>query len=307
MMNKLMLTDEASEIFSDHFEQVDDYASPAVPAVIEKSIPDLSMGLDLYKNKVRTIPFLTLEEEQKLAKAWSEKQDINAAWTMAYHHLRLVVATSRIFSGYGLNQEDLIQEGNIGLLKAVKKFDYTKGVRLSSWALHWIRAEMQNYIINNWRMIKMGSTKSRRKIFFNLRRLRKGTGHLSEDEVMMISSELNVPVYDVRDMATRMLPDIELDTPIYDYKANGTLLDTLAAPDKNIDSFSEMAESGILDESLQSLDAREKDIVVSRWLNTDNHVTLHDLGAKYGISAERVRQIEVGAMKKMKKIICAAA
>lgn len=264
-------------------------------------------NLDAYISATHQIPMLTEEEEQDLARRLQENNDIEAARRLVLSHLRLVVAVARQYLGYGLPHADLIQEGNIGLMKAVKRFDHTRGVRLVSFALHWVKAEIHEYIIRNWRMVKMITTKAHRKLFFNLSSFKKFGQTLSPSQVKEVAAELNVRPEDVSDMERRMAGnEFSLD-PIVDADAEESYnpVQYLAAdgaePTEVIEAQqSERLHGEGLELALATLDERSQRIISSRWLAGDNALTLHDLAAEYGVSAERIRQIETQAMKKMK-------
>ncbi|GAB4115930.1 MAG: RNA polymerase sigma factor RpoH [Rubrivivax sp.] len=287
-----------------------------------------SMGnLDAYISAVNRLPLLTPQEEVSLARRLRDAGDIEAAGRLVLSHLRLVVSVSRQYLGYGLPHGDLIQEGNIGLMKAVKRFDPDQGVRLVSYALHWIKAEIHEYILRNWRMVKVATTKAQRKLFFNLRSmkqaLKQGAGDtadgdtyrntLTPAEVEGIARELNVKPDEVVEMETRMSGgDVVLDPPSEDgeeafgpiaYLADDSLEPTRAIEARHRDW---LAGDGIT-QALQVLDARSRRIVEERWLKVNDDssggMTLHELAAEYGVSAERIRQIEVAAMKKMRKAL----
>ncbi len=286
-------------------------------------VPSLG-NLDAYISAANRLPMLTLEEEQKFARQFKDNNDVEAAGKLVLSHLRLVVSVSRQYLGYGLPHGDLIQEGNVGLMKAVKRFDPDQGVRLVSYALHWIKAEIHEYILKNWRMVKVATTKAQRKLFFNLRSMKQryksddaaadlGThrGTLNTEQVDAMARELKVKPEEVIEMETRMSGgDVLLDpSPSEDGEdAFGPityLTDTSHEPIAMIEAHQRdvLATDGIA-AALDVLDARSRRIVEERWLkvNDDNSggMTLHELAAEYGVSAERIRQIEVAAMKKMK-------
>ena len=266
-------------------------------------------SLETYIQSVNRYPLLTLEEEQNLARRWREHEDVDAARQLVLSHLRVVVSTARHYMGYGLPQADLIQEGNIGLMKAVKRFDPDRGVRLVSFALHWIKAEIHEYILKNWRLVKVATTKAQRKLFFNLRSMKQGLGSLGPDETAAIARELNVKPEEVREMETRMSgQDIGLDPTVDDGEESYSPIAYLASPDDEpvevlAREQSERRQHEGLATALTSLDERSRRIIEARWLNEDESATLHDLAAEFGISAERVRQIEAKAMKKMRELI----
>ncbi len=284
-----------------------------------------SLGhLDAYISAANRMPMLTLEEEQAHARKLKNDNDVEAAGKLVLSHLRLVVSVSRQYLGYGLPHGDLIQEGNVGLMKAVKRFDPDQGVRLVSYALHWIKAEIHEYILKNWRMVKVATTKAQRKLFFNLRSMKQRfksedaaadldthRDTLSPEQVQTMARELNVKPEEVLEMETRMSGgDVLLDPSPSDegeeaFGPIAYLTDTSHEPIAMIEAHQRdvLATDGIA-AALNSLDERSRRIVEERWLkvNDDNSggMTLHELAAEYGVSAERIRQIEVAAMKKMK-------
>ena len=286
-------------------------------------VPSLG-NLDAYITAANRFPMLSLEEEQTFARKFKIDNDIDAAGKLVLSHLRLVVSIARQYLGYGLPHGDLIQEGNVGLMKAVKRFDPDQGVRLVSYAMHWIKAEIHEYILKNWRMVKVATTKSQRKLFFNLRSMKQryksddaaadaGTHRetLSPDQVDAMARELNVKPEEVLEMETRLSGgDVLLDPSPSDdgdeaFGPIAYLTDTHHEPLAMIEAHQRdvLATDGIAT-ALEALDPRSRRIVEERWLkvNDDNSggMTLHDLAAEYGVSAERIRQIEVAAMKKMK-------
>jgi len=281
-------------------------------------------NIDAYISAVNRMPMLTLEQEQKLARSLKNSNDLEAAGQLIMSHLRLVVSISRQYLGYGLPHADLIQEGNIGLMKAVKRFDPEQGVRLVSYAMHWIKAEIHEYILKNWRMVKVATTKAQRKLFFNLRSLKQELksdtdsldvqtyrDRLTEDQISSVAQSLNVKREEVMEMETRMSGgDVMLNPSPSDdgeesYGPIAYLTDTHHEPTAMIESHRHdvMSTDGIA-AALNVLDERSRRIVEERWLKVNDDgsggLTLHELADEYGISAERVRQIEVAAMKKMK-------
>jgi RNA polymerase sigma-32 factor len=276
-------------------------------------IPSAIGSLDAYIGAVNRIPVLTLDEEQELARNLQRDDDLSAARGLVLSHLRFVVHVARGYNGYGLQMADLIQEGNIGLMKAVKRFDPDQGVRLVSFAVHWIRAEMHEFILRNWRIVKVATTKAQRKLFFNLRKSKKRLGWMNHAEVLAVAKDLNVPVAEVLEMESRLSGrDIGFDAPAGDdddhappapmayLVANGA--------DPSLSYAADDEESNQLDllrEGLAKLDARSRDIIKRRWLDADNKVTLQELADEYGVSAERIRQVEANAMKKMKALFVA--
>ena len=264
-------------------------------------------SLDSYVQSVNKIPLLTLEEEQELALRFREDDDLEAARQLVLSHLRFVVRVARGYSGYGLSQADLIQEGNIGLMKAVKRFDPDVGVRLVSFAVHWIRAEMHEFILRNWRIVKVATTKSQRKLFFNLRSAKKRLGWLNQEEVKAVADDLGVSPADVMKMEQRLSAhDAAFDGPLGDdsemesFTPAAYLENQDPGPEKTV----ELAQTSALENqglyaALKDLDERSQDIISKRWLN-EKKSTLHELAEEYGVSAERIRQLEQNAMKKMK-------
>jgi RNA polymerase sigma-32 factor len=272
----------------------------------------LSPGVDLnaYIQSVYSIPVLTREEEQELADAYFHEEDLDAARKLVLAHLRFVVHIARSYPGYGLPLGDLIQEGNVGLMKAVKRFDPDRGVRLVSFAVHWIKAEIHEYILRNWRIVKIATTKAQRKLFFNLRSSKKGLGWLSPEEAKAIADDLGVEVKNVYEMEGR-LANYDLG---YDAPADADDEDSYQAPvyfleDQSQDPAqlvenqdTESSNTDALERGLDLLDERSRDIVQRRWLD-ESKATLHELADEYGVSAERIRQIEAAAMKKIRKMI----
>ena len=282
-----------------------------------------SLGhLDAYISAVNRMPMLTLEEEQAFARKLKNEDDLESAGKLVLSHLRLVVSVSRQYLGYGLPHGDLIQEGNVGLMKAVKRFDPDQGVRLVSYALHWIKAEIHEYILKNWRMVKVATTKAQRKLFFNLRSMKQGfkadagldthRDTLTVDQIDVVAKELNVKREEVMEMETRMSGgDVLLDPAPSDdgeqaYGPIAYLADANHEPTAMIEAHErDMLSSDGIASALAALDDRSRHIVEERWLKVNDNgsggMTLHGLAAVYGVSAERIRQIEVAAMKKMKK------
>lgn len=264
-------------------------------------------NLEAYISTVNAIPVLTIEEERELANSLHYHEDLEAARRLVMAHLRFVVHIARSYSGYGLNQSDLIQEGNVGLMKAVKRFNPEVGVRLVSFAVHWIKAEIHEYILRNWRIVKVATTKSQRKLFFNLRSQKKRLGWLSLAEASSIASDLGVETKTVFEMEGRLNAyDAAFDAGVDDddetaYQAPAYYLeDKSADPALQVeaDNF-ETDASDRLSSALSQLDERSRAILQQRWLN-DNKATLHELAAIYSVSAERIRQLEKNAMKKLK-------
>jgi RNA polymerase sigma-32 factor len=266
-------------------------------------------NLDAYISAVNRIPLLTADEETRLARNLRDKNDLDAAGQLVLSHLRLVVAVARNYLGYGLPHADLIQEGNIGLMKAVKRFDPDRGVRLVSFAMHWIKAEIHEYILKNWRLVKVATTKAQRKLFFNLRSHKPDAHTLGPEAVDAIAKTLNVRSQDVVEMEKRMGGgDVALDPQTDDgeesYAPIAYLKATDSEPTQILEArqFDRLQGEGIR-KALESLDARSRTIIEARWLRDEDEGgsrTLHDLATEFGVSAERIRQIEVKAMKTMK-------
>ena len=270
-------------------------------------------SLEAYIKYVYSIPMLSEEEEKELATRLQENQDIEAAQRLILAHLRFVVSVARGFSGYGLALADLIQEGNIGLMKAVKRFSPTHGVRLVSFAVHWIKSEMHEFIIRNWRVVKIATTKAQRKLFFNLRTAKKRLGWFTQDEVNEVAKDLGVKPETVREMEMRMSAhDLAFDNPSEDEESGELSFapqQYLIAPNQNPEETlgvvdSEALQMRQLRDALDALDGRSRAIIEARWL-TEEKATLHDLAALYNISAERVRQLETQAMKIIKARLAA--
>ncbi len=291
-------------------------------------VPPLG-NLDAYISAVNRLPLLTLEQEQQAARRLRDDNDLEAASQLVMSHLRLVVSISRQYLGYGLPHGDLIQEGNVGLMKAVKRFDPDQGVRLVSYAMHWIKAEIHEYVLKNWRMVKLATTKAQRKLFFNLRSRKQGfradaldgdthRDALSDGEVGVMARELNVKPEEVREMETRLSGgDVVLDPAPGDdgedrFGPIAYLADATHEPTAVLESAQRdlLATEGVA-MAMSELDERSRRIVSERWLKVNDDgsggMTLHELAAEYGVSAERVRQIEVAAMKKMRKALAAYA
>ena len=263
-------------------------------------------SLEAYIQTVNRFPVLSAEEEINLARRFRETEDVEAARQLVLSHLRLVVAVARGYLGYGLPHADLIQEGNIGLMKAVKRFDPQRGVRLVSFAIHWIKAEMHEYILRNWRLMKVATTKAQRKLFFNLRSMKQGLGPLGAKDVKRIAADLNVKPEEVVEMETRLGGHdvaFEADDAEEAYAPVHYLAaDEAAEPSRALEAAQEEdMQSASLKKALAALDPRSRRIVESRWLKEKNQATLHDLAAEFKVSAERIRQIEAKAMEKMKK------
>ena len=276
-------------------------------------IPSALGSLDAYIGAVHQIPVLTVDEEQNLARRFRDAEDLNAARELVHSHLRFVVHVARGYNGYGLQLGDLIQEGNIGLMKAVKRFDPEMGVRLVSFAVHWIRAEMHEFILKNWRIVKVATTKAQRKLFFNLRKSKTRLGWMNDAEVTAVAADLNVSKREVLEMESRLSGrDIGFDAPSDedDDHAPPSPGAYLMTQDEDPSQAYERADSEgneleLLREGMAGLDKRSRDIVKRRWLDDDNKVTLQELADEYGVSAERIRQIEANALKKMKALFAA--
>ena len=277
-------------------------------------IPSAMGSLEAYIGAVHQIPVLSVEDEQRLAHRLREDNDIAAAQELILSHLRFVIHVARGYSGYGLQIGDLIQEGNIGLMKAVKRFDPTVGVRLVSFAVHWIRAEMHEFIIKNWRIVKVATTKAQRKLFFNLRKSKTRLGWLNAAEVSAVAKDLNVSEREVLEMESRLSGrDIGFDAPDdadddnappapANYLVANNDIDPAMAYETANDEDNQL---DLLREGLAKLDERSRDIIKRRWLDADSKVTLQELADEYGVSAERIRQVEANALKKMKALFAA--
>ena len=270
--------------------------------------PALPTGsIEAYIHAVNEIPIISAEEEQALARRLLENNDLDAARQLVMSHLRFVVRVARGYRGYGLLQSDLIQEGNIGLMKAVKRFNPEMGVRLVSFAVHWIRAEIHEFILRNWRIVKVATTKAQRKLFFNLRSSKKRLGWMNQDEVNAVARDLGVSADDVIEMEKRLsVFDASYDGPVEDdretdgFSPAGYLEDGRASPEEQLGTDQvDALNRQKLTTALQSLDERSREIIRQRWLNEEK-ATLHTLAAEYGVSAERIRQLEANAMKKMR-------
>src|SRR5437763_1501356 len=275
-------------------------------------VPMPTGSLEAYVHTVNRFPILSAEEERALAQRFRAEGDLEAARSLVLSHLRLVVAVARGYLGYGLPHADLIQEGNIGLMKAVKRFDPERGVRLVSFAIHWIKAEMHEYILRNWRLVKVATTKAQRKLFFNLRSMKKGLAPLTTQDVERVAGELNVTPQDVVEMETRLAgqelafegerDDDESYAPVH------YLADEGDEPYRVLEAEeSERVRSEGLQKALATLDPRSRRIVEARWLREKDAATLHDLAAEFNVSAERIRQIEAKALDRMRKALPAPA
>ena len=276
-------------------------------------VPSALGSLDAYIGAVHQIPVLSVEDEQALARRLRDDNDLEAARELVLSHLRFVVHVARGYNGYGLPLGDLIQEGNIGLMKAIKRFDPDVGVRLVSFAVHWIRAEMHEFILKNWRIVKVATTKAQRKLFFNLRKSKTRLGWLNAEEVRAVAQDLNVSEREVLEMESRLSGrDIGFDAPADEDNEHAPPAPAqyLVAQEEDPSEAYERADSeadqlGLLREGLARLDERSRDIVKRRGLEPDSKVTLQELADEYGVSAERIRQVEANALKKMKALFAA--
>ena len=276
----------------------------AVPAPMPMPVG----SIDAYIQAVNRFPILSVEEEQRLARRFRDENDLEAARQLVLSHLRLVVSLARGYLGYGLPHADLIQEGNIGLMKAVKRFDPDRGVRLVSFAMHWIKAEMHEYILRNWRLVKVATTKAQRKLFFNLRSMKKDLGPMSMGEVANVANELHVKPEEVVEMETRLAGQelaFEGERDDEDSFAPAQYIaDEAAEPYRVLEAEeAERVKSAGLEKALATLDPRSRRIVEARWLREKDAATLHDLAAEFKVSAERIRQIEAKALDKMRKLL----
>jgi len=269
-------------------------------------------SLETYVQTVNRFPLLSAEEERSLARRLRDENDLEAARQLVVSHLRLVVSIARGYLGYGLPHADLIQEGNIGLMKAVKRFDPERGVRLVSFAIHWIKAEMHEYILRNWRLVKVATTKAQRKLFFNLRSMKSDLGPLSSGDVKHIAAELRVKPEEVTEMETRLAGRELAFEPEQDDEEGFApvhyLADEQSEPTRVLEAEqSERLRVAGLEKALGSLDPRSRRIIEARWLKEKDTATLHDLAAEFKVSAERIRQIEAKALEKMRKALPAPA
>ena len=277
------------------------------------SLPSITGSLESYIQAVNTFPILTQAQEVEYGRRYRRNEDLESARQLVLSHLRVVVAIARGYTGYGLPQADLIQEGNIGLMKAVKRFDPERGVRLVSFAVHWIRAEIHEFILRNWRIVKVATTKAQRKLFFNLRSLKQDLGTMGTAEVKAVADQLGVKTHEVVEMEMRLGgQDIALEPLGEEEEESYAPIAYLAAEDAEPGRIIEQEETARLrgeglEKALGSLDARSRRIIEARWLNEKESATLHDLAAEFGVSAERIRQIEAKAMSKMKGVIAEAA
>ena len=276
-------------------------------------IPSAVGSLDHYIQTVNRFPLLTAEEELRLGRKLRDEDDLDAARQLVLSHLRVVVAIGRGYLGYGLPHGDLIQEGNIGLMKAVKRFDPERGVRLVSFAIHWIKAEMHEFILRNWRLVQIATTKAQRKLFFNLRSMKPGLEPLTQDQIRAIADTLNVKPEEVAEMEMRLSgQELALEPSVDDDEDTYAPIAYLADPRDEPSGLVEAAETQRLRAdglaaALASLDPRSRRIIEARWLRETDTATLHDLAAEFNVSAERIRQIEAKAMQKMRGLIGADA
>jgi RNA polymerase sigma-32 factor len=293
-------------------------ANALIPAASHALVlhPGSVGSIDAYIQAVNRVPLLTADEEVSLAREFRDRDDLDAAGRLVMSHLRLVVAVARNYLGYGLPHADLIQEGNIGLMKAVKRFDPERGVRLVSFALHWIKAEIHEYILRNWRLVKVATTKAQRKLFFNLRSMKQGLGTMSPDEIEGVARELNVKPEEVSEMETRLSGgDIALEGRIEDGEEEFAPIAYLADEDSEPTEVlqrrqHDMLQSDGVRQAIERLDARSRRIIEARWLNEDadgrvGTATLHELAEEFGVSAERIRQIEAKALLKLRAELAA--
>jgi RNA polymerase sigma-32 factor len=268
-------------------------------------VPMAAGSIESYIQTVNRFPILSVEEEQALARRYRQHDDLEAARGLVLSHLRLVVAVARGYLGYGLPHADLIQEGNVGLMKAVKRFDPSRGVRLVSFAIHWIKAEIHEYILRNWRLVKVATTKAQRKLFFNLRSMRPGLAPLTRDDVKRVAAELRVKPEEVREMETRLGGQeiaFEGEDDEDAYAPAQFLADPQPEPSQLLEhDESERLQADGLKRALAALDPRSRRIIETRWLREKGGATLHDLAQEYKVSAERIRQIEAKALEKMRK------
>jgi RNA polymerase sigma-32 factor len=277
------------------------------------ALPSPVASLDDYIHSVNRFPILSQEREVELAWRFRRDNDLEAARELVLSHLRVVVAIARGYNGYGLPQADLIQEGNIGLMKAVKRFDPERGFRLVSFAVHWIKAEIHEFILRNWRIVKVATTKAQRKLFFNLRSMKHGSGALGSTEATAVAKQLGVKPEEVVEMETRLGgQDIALEPHSDDDEDSFAPISYLTNPDLEPgrilehDETERLREEGLV-RALEGLDPRSRRIIEARWLTEEGSATLHELAAEFGVSAERIRQIEQKAMQKMKALMAPAA
>ncbi|MDP2240907.1 MAG: RNA polymerase sigma factor RpoH [Burkholderiales bacterium] len=276
-------------------------------------IPSVAGSLESYIQTVNSFPLLTLEEEMEYGRRLRQHDDLEAARHLVMSHLRVVVSVARGYMGYGLPQADLIQEGNIGLMKAVKRFDPERGVRLVSFAIHWIRAEIHEFVLRNWRIVKIATTKAQRKLFFNLRSMKPKLGTMGAEDVNTMARQLGVKTSDVVEMETRLGGrDVALEPVDAEDEESFAPINYLVAEDAEPARLLEREQTARLRseglvKAIDGLDARSRRIIEARWLNEKQSVTLHDLAEEFGVSAERIRQIESKALAKMKGHMAAVA
>jgi len=275
-------------------------------------VPSLAGSLDQYIQAVNRVPILSPEQELDLARRFRRDDDLDAARELVLSHLRVVVAIARNYLGYGLPHADLIQEGNIGLMKAVKRFDPERGVRLVSFAIHWIKAEIHEFVLRNWRLVRIATTKAQRKLFFNLRSMKPGLNALSQDEIRGVADALNVKPEEVAEMEMRLAGhEMSLEPQVDDEERGFAPIAYLADPDAEPSEVIEAQETARiraegLANALSTLDARSRRIIEARWLREKDTATLHDLAQEFSVSAERIRQIESKALQKMRGVIADA-
>lgn len=286
-------------------------ATTLAPANPWALVPPLG-NLDAYISAVNRLPLLTHEEEQTYARQLRDHNDVDAAGRLVMSHLRLVVSIARQYLGYGLPHGDLIQEGNVGLMKAVKRFDPEQGVRLVSYAMHWIKAEIHEYILKNWRMVKVATTKAQRKLFFNLRKSKKRLGWLNHEEVQAVAADLGVSAADVTEMEARMSNYDQAFDLVGDDEDEGGFAPVHYLEDKSSDLAATIENDNWdshatrrLSAAMATLDERSQHIIRARWLDEESKTTLQELADNYGVSAERVRQLEKNALKKLKDAMAA--
>jgi RNA polymerase sigma-32 factor len=283
-------------------------AQATMPFAGSAPVPMPTGSLEAYIQTVSRFPILSLEEERSLARRWRDEGDLDAARNLVLSHLRLVVAVARGYLGYGLAHADLIQEGNIGLMKAVKRFDPERGVRLVSFAIHWIKAEIHEYILRNWRLVKVATTKAQRKLFFNLRSMKSDLAPMSGADIERVASELRVKPEEVVEMETRLSgQEIAFEGERDDEEAFAPadyLAASAAEPDQVMEAKEEESSKvENLKSALAVLDPRSRRIIQARWLKEKNAATLHELAAEFKVSAERIRQLEAKALQKMRKAL----
>jgi RNA polymerase sigma-32 factor len=287
-------------------------SSQTLPMALSMPMPMAAGSIETYIQSVNRFPLLSAEQELAYARSYRHDGDLEAARQLVLSHLRLVVAVARGYLGYGLPHADLIQEGNIGLMKAVKRFDPARGVRLVSFAIHWVKAEIHEYVLRNWRLVKVATTKAQRKLFFNLRSMKKGFAPLNPTEVKHIARELKVKPEEVVEMETRLAGrEMAFEADNDDEEAYAPaqyLADPDAEPSRLLEAEEdERVQSAGVARALASLAPRSRRIVETRWLKEKDTATLHDLADEFGVTAERIRQIESKAMQKMKKVLALPA